>query len=116
VGAGSGIGLSNYNVKVHDGGEEKHALTLEEMPRHDHITAGKGLYLSLSDNRYSGNGGDNFGNNGQIDERLRTGDTDGNETLYGDNGAAPHENRPSYYPILFIEKKSNCVNSLNTYQ
>ncbi len=38
VGMGQGLGLQNYTI-AQRGGEESHALTIQEMPQHNHLVA-----------------------------------------------------------------------------
>jgi microcystin-dependent protein len=115
VGAGQekGSELSNYPLGD-TGGEEFHSLSIDEMPEHDHVTAEKGIILTIDNNRFSGNGGANFGDASTVDTKLRTGNTGGknNGTI---GSVEPHENRPPYYAVLFIEKISNCVGVDNVY-
>lgn len=100
VGVGQGEGLSNYQVSW-IGGEEKHALIVEEMPPHNHkFTAYKA----------------NFKHEGKATESQIKDDGDGSfdywtdwtggEKKYGakDNPVRPHNNLPPYYALRYIIK------------
>ncbi|MDD4019775.1 MAG: hypothetical protein PHV28_17745 [Kiritimatiellae bacterium] len=89
VGAGGSYAVGST------GGEEKHALTLAEMPAHSHVTSFKTVGYTSSWNgdkeAMSGEGKDK--NNGNITK---------NTTSAG--GGAAHENRPPYYALCYIIK------------
>lgn len=85
---------SNGGTTVSDvGGEEKHALSISEMPRHNHIISVQTV-------------GHNHGGTVRIDQTQPGGTTytnfaggDGNQSP-GDGLA--HENRPPFYTLAFI--------------
>ncbi|MDR3366694.1 MAG: hypothetical protein LBO71_06985, partial [Prevotellaceae bacterium] len=98
VGAGDGDGegaaLSGYGVKG-KGGEEKHQLSISEMPSHSHEI-----------NQYAAHvpGGEKW----LIDIVYKEG-VYGTGSVASTGGNQAHENRPPYYAIYFIKKTSdNC--------
>ena len=76
------------------GGEEKHTLSIQEMPSHKHEYKFKGADLD------SGWDGDNlfYNQTGHYQDNNNTRETE----LTGGN--IPHENRPPYYALCFIMK------------
>jgi microcystin-dependent protein len=111
VGTGQGSGLTNRNLND-KGGEEMHALTVNEMPSHNHQYfdsfwienfdffnkkfGGKGI---SQNNDFGGN---LFGNGADYD-------TDNNVIGYNTNtknngGSQPHNNMPPFYALTFIMK------------
>ena len=87
VGAGTGAGLTAYNIKD-TGGEEKHPLTIDELPSHSHTLGMAGGF------RVRWQGDDK---NVMTPESLLT-----NTSSVGSN--LPHENRPPYYALSYIIK------------
>jgi len=89
VGAGQGPGLSNYAVGG-TGGEEKHKLTVEEMPSHRHPYKFRGA--DIADDWESDN------------ELYSVSKQYYMNTAYTENtgGDKAHENRPPYYVLAFI--------------
>ena len=89
VGAGQGNGLSNYAVGE-TGGEERHKLTVEEMPSHRHPYKFRGA--DIADDWE----GDN--------ELYSVSKQYYMNTAYTENagGDKAHENRPPYYVLAFI--------------
>jgi microcystin-dependent protein len=95
VGAGNGPGLTNYSIRS-TGGEERHTLSVAEMPSHNHAGFGEaydgwpfGNYNSTRTNMGSAGGKD-------YDNYLY------NTTSTG--GSQAHENRPPYYALTYIIK------------
>jgi hypothetical protein len=105
VGAGQGSELSNYTLGSSGiGGEEAHALTIPEMPSHSHEIT-----------QYSAQSGSSEA--WILDVVYKT-HSQGSTYSTGGNVekiTVPHENRPPYYPVKFIKKKTNCVDSHNLY-
>jgi len=89
VGAGQGNGLSSYTVGG-TGGEEKHKLTVEEMPSHRHSYKFKGADIN-----------DDWENDNELYSVSKKyyENTANTEKTGGDNA---HENRPPYYVLAFI--------------
>ena len=89
VGAGQGNGLSNYVVGG-TGGEEKHKLTVEEMPSHRHSYKFKGADIN-----------DDWENDNELYSVSKKyyENTANTEKTGGDKA---HENRPPYYVLAFI--------------
>jgi microcystin-dependent protein len=85
VGAGQGPGLSKYALNAKDG-EEKHKLTIEEMPAHSHTVT------KVSYNGSSGNAHYTC----QIQANKETSSVTG--------GNKPHNNLPPYYAVTYIIK------------
>jgi microcystin-dependent protein len=138
VGAGqlhnSGVPLGDINplYRVRDTitgssqGRNQVALTIEEMPRHNHerILHGNSLHGNLIDvvgaspggsgaqssylraTHADGGGGVNF----LANNRPRTSWTGGIGTANQNAIGAPHENRPPFYAVYFIRKTSNVCN------
>ena len=82
VGAGDAYKLGDI------GGENKHQLTIDEMPKHHHSV------LDVNDYHGSSNIGFDGGNN-SYRHWIPTSDT---------GGDLPHENRPPYYALYYIMK------------
>jgi microcystin-dependent protein len=85
VGAGKGPGLSKYALNAEDG-EEKHKLTIEEMPAHSH---------TVTKVSYNGSSGNAHGTC-QIQANKETSSVTG--------GNKPHNNLPPYYALTYIIK------------
>lgn len=89
VGAGQGSGLSYYGVD-YKGGEERHKLTVDEMPSHNHSYGFRGADIDddwkAQNNLYS------------LSYSVKW------NTAYTDytGGDQSHENRPPYYALAFI--------------
>ena len=88
--ANAGQDYSQRSYKVGDkGGEDAHALSVNEMPSHDHqFERGRATNISSS-----GSGTDIWARNGSYNSPAKT-ETSG-------SGAA-HENRPPYYALYYI--------------
>jgi len=89
VGAGQGNGLSNYAVGA-TGGEERHTLTIQEMPSHRHSYKFRGADIADDWER------DN--------ELYSVSKKYFENTAYTENTGEgqSHENRPPYYVLAFI--------------
>jgi microcystin-dependent protein len=108
IGVGTGTDANNesktFAAKA-QGGEFDHTLTKAELPAHDHTMHGQGPitgggssgYLSRSNNRYSGSGGDGFGRDVSIDTGMRTS---------SDGGGGAHNNLPPYLAVYFVQRIS----------
>jgi microcystin-dependent protein len=137
VGAGPGAGLTNRAVAA-KGGEESHVLTVGEMPAHSHVDNGHAhgasghshgvydpghrhspavawgsTYLGDGSQRYSGGGGDYWGNGGNAfsTATATTGislhaaaDTiqSGNANLANTGGGAAHNNMQPFLTVNYI--------------
>ena len=86
VGAGNAYKLGDI------GGENKHQLTIDEMPKHEHVVYsgyyGSNIYSISCD-------GSSYG--GTFKDKHLTQPSGGNQ---------PHENRPPYYALYYIMKLS----------
>lgn len=86
VGAGNAYKLGDI------GGENKHQLTIDEMPKHEHVIYsgyyGSNIYSISCD-------GSSYG--GTFKDKHLTQPSGGNQ---------PHENRPPYYALYYIMKLS----------
>ena len=90
VGAGQGANLSNYAIGQ-TGGEEKHQLSIAEMPAHSH------RYHKASYNYGHRDGGEDWSRYGHQDQQD-------NGTTSNTGGGQAHENRPPYYALTYIIK------------
>ena len=87
---------TDFNTIGKEGGDKKHRLTIEEMPRHHHIQGSEALY-------------NNFGGGQNVNKwRLQTHHSYENQSVVGANtssvgGNKPHNNMPPYRIIRFIE-------------
>jgi hypothetical protein len=118
VGAGqvAGNGLTQY-AKGTTGGEEKHELTSQEMPSHNH-QIGEGWYNNAANNSSSGKlvayeQHSSMGNTAHPNTPMYSWDTGGDVS----KNTVAHENRPPYYGIFYIIKTSEkCVKTGSTIQ
>ncbi|MBI5676153.1 MAG: hypothetical protein HZC48_10075 [Nitrospirae bacterium] len=125
VGRGQGAGLTLYNDANITGGEEKHTLTITEIPSHTHIQNAHNHGVTDPGHTHS-----YTAENGDGQNKMRAGtDGDGtygpysysilsnttgitinnqiatNQSIGGLNGITQaHENRPPYYALAFIMK------------
>jgi microcystin-dependent protein len=91
---GTDPALSQYGWKYMSG-EEKHTLTISEMPSHDHA---HGDYRML---RYNGEGTDSSsGDNSSGEPNIHH----AGASPLANGGGLPHENRPPYYALAYIMK------------
>jgi hypothetical protein len=94
-GQGTPTGLSPYSVGS-TGGEEFHALTVNEMPKHSHaFTAAKQMNGNADSD---GNTKDWLARNNENLETEKTGGT-------SERDVVAHENRPPYYALYFLKKR-----------
>lgn len=91
LGSGSGAGLTSRTIGQ-KGGEEKHALTVGEMPSHSHTT-------TFAHNGYPDGSGDRTDNYYIMDSSR--GSTRSYSTSSAGSGAA-HENMPPFYVLAYI--------------
>ena len=86
LGSGQGTNLTNRNLNA-TGGEEKHLLTIEEMPSHNHSSEGfvkwGGYNIAYSAGGGNINGSSQIGNTG---------------------GSQPHNIMPPFYVLTYIMK------------
>ena len=108
VGSGKGSGLSSYNPGA-KGGEERHTLNVNEMPKHGHSTSHSGghthtysLRQSGDQNWSGGRGNTLWGPSWQNHTTSNSGAH--THTISQAGGNQSHENRPPYYAICFIMK------------
>ena len=105
VGIGSN-GTTNYNLNT-TGGEDKHILTTNEMPAHNHGIIDPGHNHTVSD-RYTAGGSDYAEANLGSDNKKNTTTTrTTSKTTTGistnnNGGNASHENRPPFYALAYI--------------
>ena len=92
VGAGQAAGLSSYEIGA-VGGEEKHKLTVAEMPSHSHkvVVHTVGYTGSYNGEPEAATYDSNSKNNGSKDVSGQ-----------GAGGDGEHENRPPYYALAFV--------------
>ena len=118
------VGVNGSTYKLGSkGGEEKHALTIAEMPNHNHNASNAVGYFRSRSNTFYGKGPSNTlgwnavsGCFSVVESGLRSeGNADSNSTEYivkfdgskivssqGNNTA--HENRPPYFAVYYIMK------------
>lgn len=84
--------LTNYRIGD-NGGEEKHKLSIEEMPRHKHTINNNNF--GIHDRSFMGERDNDKPFKTEASNRVST-DLEG--------GDKPHENRPPYYALLYIIK------------
>lgn len=97
VGAGD-----NYNIGV-TGGEDKHALTVEEMPRHKHSSDGIYKYFAAKASSIFKTSVADLDNNTTNDTELalaKINFDEAEERVKG--GGTEHENRPPFYALAYI--------------
>jgi hypothetical protein len=88
----------DYNTVKNTGGEDKHTLSLEEMPVHDHGSAGKHVHGVPW-----GRGlGDDIGFATARNQGGKNTDEAGDHVHQKAGGGKPHENRPPYLVLAFI--------------
>ena len=91
-------------------GEDQHILTSSEMPAHTHTTTGLGHKHKMTINSIPtspvGEGSTGFGGNTGAGTFLFKSETDNASFSFIGNDQ-PHENRPPYYELVFIQKVSN---------
>ena len=77
------------------GGEDKHRLTVSEMPSHSHTYKFKGADFDLSwdDDNYVYDASEHYKDRPQNDNQKSTNSAGGDQ---------PHENRPPYYALCYI--------------
>jgi microcystin-dependent protein len=101
---GYSIDKEDYNKIGKTGGEEKHKLTLKEMPRHDHDEAGEHRHKYVDRGNTSGSVEGN--RRDRANNTSGTYDTEpaGKHKHKVEGGDEPHENRPPYYVVNYIIK------------
>ncbi|CAM2005282.1 phage tail protein [Acanthopleuribacter pedis] len=105
VGAGRGSNLSPRTL-AQSIGQEKHTLTLPEIPSHDHSATAAphshhSIGIAFGDKRYSGGGGAAFGRNGTP---VATNEVASNITINPAGGSEPHNNMQPSLVLNFIIK------------
>jgi hypothetical protein len=85
IGEGKGVGLSKRNYRA-AGGEEKHTLTISEIPQHDH----GGIY------------GGNGGKAGMTNDFAYH--SSGFQKINPEGGGQPHNNMPPFIVLHFCRK------------
>lgn len=96
LGSDVGAGTPKYALNT-AGGEEKHTLTVDEMPAHNHTD---GLHTNLLRPPYSGSlTGSDFNGSGS-EQAVGSGDSAA-MTVVG--AGLPHNNMPPYYALAFIQ-------------
>jgi len=123
VGAGQGQGLSNYAPGA-KGGAEKHALSVNELPAHNHPASSGSAGGHHHDIPIDTGGGGSGGNSPMLwftnlsgstfiksgvlaNEYAKTQDVGGHThpvTVQNTGGGQAHENRPPYFALAFIIK------------
>lgn len=86
-------------------GEDQHAITVSEMPSHDHNTSGLGHSHEQSINSVPSNGIGSTGlggNTGSGNYQFRTTNRQGTFSFEGSN--APHENKPPFFELAYIQR------------
>jgi microcystin-dependent protein len=88
-------------------GEDQHTLTVDEMPNHDHTVTGLGHTHEQELSTVPSAGGSTAlagnANAGTYDFQ----DENAGATFSPIGSNAPHENRPPYFEVAFIQKVSN---------
>lgn len=94
IGAGEGNGLTPRTVGA-KGGTEKHQLTLEEMPKHNH-TNGNFKHLLQHTGHWTGKGYD--GSAEEVDSAHFA-------EMLPSGSSSPHENMQPYFVLKYCERK-----------
>lgn len=85
-------GNTNYGMG-NTGGEEKHELTIPEMPEHNHLNNEDFNVVLTADNTGTISGPDNIDDEPKLTEY---------DTIVSQGDGEPHENRPPYYALAYI--------------
>jgi microcystin-dependent protein len=93
VGVGQGPGLTNRSLGA-SGGEERHTLTIAEMPSHEHALAMRVPTTSPFDN----------GTHTSYSQRTANFDNDQGGVVKPEGGSQPHNNMPPFIGLNYIIK------------